>query len=340
MLADPAELAALEAIVHPAVHHERTRFIVENGDAPALLFDIPLLFETGGDDAFDKVIVVSAPADVQRARVLARPGMTAEKLDAILARQMPDAEKRERADFVVDTSGDLSTTEAQVRDILACLGLGGGRIIAAMREIVFDTETTGLNPAGGDRMVEIGCVEMFNRIETGRHFHAYFNPERTMPFGAEAVHGLSDVFLSDKPRFSRAGRGAARLHRGFAAGRAQRRLRFQLPQPRAVAVRPARRCAPAGWSTRWRIARTRHPGAKHSLDALCMRFGVDRSQRIKHGALLDAQLLAQVYIELTGGRQIGLGLVADTEHGRHRRRSRARSRSASRASRGPHSRAG
>ena len=91
-----------------------------------------------------------------------------------------------------------------------------------MREIVFDTETTGLNPAAGDRMVEIGCVEIFNRIETGRHFHAYFNPERDMPREAEAVHGLSTLFLSDKPRFSRKGRRAARIHRRRAAGRAQR----------------------------------------------------------------------------------------------------------------------
>ncbi|MBA2635075.1 MAG: dephospho-CoA kinase [Sphingomonas sp.] len=127
VLANPDELAALEAIVHPAVHHERTRFIVEHGDAAALLFDIPLLFETGGDQAFDKVIVVSAPAEVQRERVLARPGMTLEKFEAILARQMPDAEKRASADFVVDTRGDLSTTEGQVGRILACLGLGQGR---------------------------------------------------------------------------------------------------------------------------------------------------------------------------------------------------------------------
>jgi len=123
---DPDELAALEAIVHPAVHHERTRFIVENGDAPALLFDIPLLFETCGDAAFDKVIVVSAPADVQRERVMGRPGMTMEKFDPILARQMPDAEKRERADFVVDTSGSLTETRRQVDAILACLGLSPG----------------------------------------------------------------------------------------------------------------------------------------------------------------------------------------------------------------------
>lgn len=123
VLGDRAELAALEAIVHPAVHHERTRFIVENGDAPALLFEIPLLFETGGAEVFDKVIVVSANAEVQRSRVLARPGMSKEKFDALLKRQMPDEDKRGRADFIIDTSGDLSTTKAQVRDILACLGL-------------------------------------------------------------------------------------------------------------------------------------------------------------------------------------------------------------------------
>lgn len=126
VLSDRDELAALEAIVHPAVHHERTRFIMEHGDAPALLFDIPLLFETGGDQAFDKVIVVSAKPDQQRQRVLARPGMTSEKLDQILARQLPDSEKRERADFVVDTSGTMDETRAQVRNILTCLGLPTG----------------------------------------------------------------------------------------------------------------------------------------------------------------------------------------------------------------------
>ena len=126
VLGDKDELAALEAIVHPAVHHERTRFIIDHGSAPALLFDIPLLFETGGETAFDKVVVVSAPAKVQRTRVLDRAGMTHQKLSAILARQTSDAEKRERADFVIDTSGDLSTTEKQVRDILACLGISAG----------------------------------------------------------------------------------------------------------------------------------------------------------------------------------------------------------------------
>jgi dephospho-CoA kinase len=126
VLGDPDELAALEAIVHPAVHHERTRFIVENGDAAALLFDIPLLFETGGDAAFDKVIVVSAPAEIQHDRVMGRAGMTLEKFAQILARQLPDAQKRERADFVVDTSGSLASTRDQVRSILACLGLPAG----------------------------------------------------------------------------------------------------------------------------------------------------------------------------------------------------------------------
>ena len=126
VLGYPAELEALEAIVHPAVQAARERFIDTHADAPALLFDIPLLFETGGEKAFDKVLVVSAPAAVQRERVLARLGMTAAKLDAILARQMPDEEKRRRADFVIETGGDLSTTERQVGDILACLGIGRG----------------------------------------------------------------------------------------------------------------------------------------------------------------------------------------------------------------------
>ena len=178
-----------------------------------------------------------------------------------------------------------------------------------MREIVFDTETTGLNPMGGDRMVEIGCVEMFNRVETGRHFHAYFNPERDMPFEAEAVHGLSTIFLSDKPRFSEKASELldfiedsplvahnASFDFGF--------LNFELGQCGRTAVSMSRMVDTLT------LARSKHPGAKHSLDALCMRFGIDRSHRVKHGALLDAQLLAQVYVELTGGRQIGLGLVA------------------------------
>ena len=179
-----------------------------------------------------------------------------------------------------------------------------------MREIVFDTETTGLSPAGGDRMVEIGCIEMIGRVETGRHFHCYFNPDRTMPSEAEAVHGLSHVFLSDKPRFADKveellqfiGDSPLVAHNaGFDFGF----LNHELNNCGRAPVCMTRMVDTLG------LARTRHPGAKHSLDALCSRFGVDRSARVKHGALLDAQLLAQVYIELTGGRQIGLGLVAD-----------------------------
>ena len=123
VLEDSEQLAALESLVHPAVQDARSAFIDKHKDAAALLFDIPLLFETGGEKAFDKVIVVSAPPDIQRNRVLSRPGMTEERLASILARQMANEQKRERADFVIDTSADLSTTEAQVRDILACLGL-------------------------------------------------------------------------------------------------------------------------------------------------------------------------------------------------------------------------
>jgi dephospho-CoA kinase len=126
VLGDPRLLGELERIVHPAVRDAREAFIAKHRDAAALVFDIPLLFETGGETEFDRVVVVSAPPDVQRSRVLSRPGMSADKLDSILQRQMPDEEKRARADAVIDTGTDLSTAEAQVRAFLACLGVGVG----------------------------------------------------------------------------------------------------------------------------------------------------------------------------------------------------------------------
>ena len=126
VLSDRDKLAALEAVVHPAVREAREEFIAEHKDSPILVFEIPLLFETGGEKEFDKIVVVSAAADVQRERVLSRTGMTAAKLDSILARQIPDEDKRSRADFIIDTGSDLSTTERQVREILACLRLERG----------------------------------------------------------------------------------------------------------------------------------------------------------------------------------------------------------------------
>ena len=179
-----------------------------------------------------------------------------------------------------------------------------------MREIVFDTETTGLDPKTGDRMVEIGCVEMVNKVATGESFHAYYNPQRDMPAAAEAVHGLSANFLSDKPLFADGAQalldfiGGAPLvahNAGFDFGFLNKEL--ELIGREAVSLdRMVDTVA---------LARRKHPGAKLSLDALCTRYGVDRSHRVKHGALLDAELLAQVYVELTGGRQIGLELAAD-----------------------------
>jgi DNA polymerase-3 subunit epsilon len=176
------------------------------------------------------------------------------------------------------------------------------------REIIFDTETTGLDPKTGDRMVEIGCVEMVGRVETGRTFHAYFNPERDMPAEAERVHGLSAAFLATKPRFSELADelltflGDSKLvahNAGFDFGFLNNELEMAGREPISL-DRMIDTVA---------IARRKHPGAKLSLDALCTRYGIDRSHRVKHGALLDAELLAQVYVELTGGRQIGLGLA-------------------------------
>jgi DNA polymerase III subunit epsilon len=177
-----------------------------------------------------------------------------------------------------------------------------------MREIVFDTETTGLDPQQGDRIVEIGCIELINRVETGRTFHAYFNPLMAMPSIAEQVHGLSDAFLADKPLFedlvedlldflddSPLVAHNAMFDFGFLNVELGGCGRLHIPLSRMIDTLA--------------MSKTRHPGAKHSLDALCSRYGVDRSHRVNHGALLDAALLAQVYVELTGGRQIGLDMM-------------------------------
>lgn len=177
-----------------------------------------------------------------------------------------------------------------------------------MREIIFDTETTGFDPLTGDRLVEIGCIELVNRVPTGATYHCYFNPQRPMPAAAQAVHGLSDQFLADKPLFadrveelldflgdSHLVAHNARFDFGFLNHELGRCARTEISLDRMIDTVA--------------MARAAHPGAKHSLDALCTRYGIDRSHRIRHGALLDAELLAQVYIELTGGRQIGLGLA-------------------------------
>jgi len=176
-----------------------------------------------------------------------------------------------------------------------------------MREIVMDTETTGLDPSDGHRIVEIGAVELWNLLPTGRTYHQYINPERTMPKEAEQVHGLNDAFLSDKPPFARIAPafldfiGDARLvihNASFDMAMLNAEL-VRLGQPRLPMSRAL---------DTLEVARRKFPGAQASLDALCRRFGVDNSGREKHGALLDSELLAEVYLELMGGRQQGLGL--------------------------------
>lgn len=179
------------------------------------------------------------------------------------------------------------------------------------REIVLDTETTGLSPVMGDRVVEIGCIELINHIPTGRHLHIYLNPERDMPEEAFRVHGLSNEFLRDKPLFrAEADRflefiadATLVIHNadfdiGFLNHELERIGRARLANPVIDTVA---------------VARERHPGARVSLDALCKHYGIDNSRRVLHGALLDSEILAEVYLELIGGRQVSLGLVAESQ---------------------------
>jgi DNA polymerase-3 subunit epsilon len=176
-----------------------------------------------------------------------------------------------------------------------------------MREVVLDTETTGLSPENGDRLVEIGCLELTNHMATGRTYHCYVNPGITMPSAAQDVHGLSDEFLADKPVFADivddflafAGDDPLIIHNavfdmGFINAELRRLGRPPLPATQAVDTVS--------------MARQKFPGAPASLDALCRRFSIDNSARTLHGALLDAELLAEVYLELRGGRQPGLVL--------------------------------
>jgi DNA polymerase-3 subunit epsilon len=180
-----------------------------------------------------------------------------------------------------------------------------------LREIVLDTETTGLSAASGDRLVEIGCVELINHVPTGRHYHVYINPERDMPEEAFRVHGLSEDFLRDKPKFAEVagdfadfiGDDTLIIHNapfdmGFLNAELEWAGRPRLTNEVIDTVM---------------LARKIHPGARVSLDALCKHYGIDNSRRALHGALLDSEILAEVYLELIGGRQVALALSAEAE---------------------------
>jgi DNA polymerase III subunit epsilon len=180
-----------------------------------------------------------------------------------------------------------------------------------MREIVLDTETTGLDPLRGDRLVEVGCVELYNRMPTGVTFHRYFNPERDMPAEAFAVHGLSTEFLADKPFFHEVaeeflafiGDAPLVIHNAsfdvsFINAELDRIKRPPIPRERLVDT--------------LLLARRKHPGVSNRLDDLCSRYAIDNSRRTKHGALLDSELLAEVYVDLIGARQSQLILASES----------------------------
>jgi DNA polymerase-3 subunit epsilon len=178
-----------------------------------------------------------------------------------------------------------------------------------MREVVLDTETTGLDPLAGHRVVEIGCIELVNMVATGRSLQLYLNPEMPMPAGAQEVHGLSDEFLADKPLF------ADKVEEFIEfLGDAQlviHNAQFDLGFLNAELARTGRAKLTNDYVDTVSLARRKFPGQRASLDALCDRFNIDNTKRTKHGALLDSELLAEVYLELSGGRQRDLGLAPE-----------------------------
>jgi len=175
-----------------------------------------------------------------------------------------------------------------------------------MREICLDTETTGLDPRAGHKVIEIACVELVNKVKTGNVFHTYINPRRDVPYEAFKIHGIATEFLQDKPIFNHVAYKFLEFIRGgtLVIHNAEFDLKFLNFELAICGLEPIIK---TGVVDSLLVARSKFPGSPNSLDALCKRFGVDLSKRTKHGALLDAELLADIYIELMGGAQAGLG---------------------------------
>ena len=324
----PEKLKLLESIVHPMVVKAEIDFLreQERQGAKFAVLEIPLLFETDAHTRVDVTVVVSAPEEVQKARVLARPGMSHAKARSA-AQAATVGRGKARARRLRCGHGDNRLQTCRIRSIRFLIrsgpqrprhGAASSRTFELgdflVREVVLDTETTGLDPASGHRIVEIGAVELLNCIPTGRVWHCHLNPDRDMPQQAYEVHGLSIEFLSTKPRFHE--RADDML--GFIEGAmlVMHNAAFDFAFLNAELERLSRPLL------RWdrvvdtlALARRRHPGAPCSLDALCKRYGVDLSERGKHSALLDCRLLASVYVELVGGHQARLEFAANGGRG-------------------------
>lgn len=186
-----------------------------------------------------------------------------------------------------------------------------------MRQIVLDTETTGIDPAEGHRIIEIGCVEMFERQLTGRHYHVYINPEREVEEEAISIHGITNEFLADKPRFAEIAEEFFEFIKGAELVIHNAAFDVGFMDAEFARLKPVRKVADhCGILDSLAVARRRHPGQKNNLDALCKRYGVDNSNRELHGALLDAEILADVFLLLTGGQTaLSLDAGGDGEEG-------------------------
>ena len=305
VLGKPEALTRLEGILHPMVRQEERAFVARarRRGTRAVVLDIPLLLETGGDRRVDRIVVVSAP----------RAGA-----DAPHPRPPADERRRHRGS---DRAPDAGRGEAAPRGrrdphrpVAPCVAEGtepadqGGPSMS--RAVLFDTETTGLEPQLGHRVIEVAALELLNDLPTGRHFHALIHPEREIPEDATRIHGFTLADLAGRPRF---GEIVDELLEFFGddkliAHNAPFDFAFldaefgRIGRPSLSATRMIDTLA---------LAKTRFPGMPNSLDALCRRFAIDLSARTTHNALLDCRLLADVYVELTGGRQRGLSLAAE-----------------------------
>ena len=331
VLGNPEALKRLNAIVHPLVGRDRVGFFqaAEAAGADMVVLDIPLLFETGGEANVDAVVVVSAPAEMQRERVLARPGMTPERLDAILAQQMADAEKRARAHFVVDTGRGLEPPAGRSRDHRGHARPGAAARVAGAAKPVeagrakraiegawrARSSSTPRPPASNPHRPPAGRARLPG--DRGLHPHRAQLPPLYRPLPRHPGRGRAGARpLGRVPdRQAEVRRIPTCATRSSNSSATRRSSRTTPPSTGRSSTGSWRRSAaascrePAG-STPWRWPSARFPGMHNSLDALCKRFKISLSEREKHGALIDAKLLAAVYLELKGGRERRLELTS------------------------------
>ncbi|KAJ6644947.1 UDP-N-acetylglucosamine--N-acetylmuramyl-(pentapeptide) pyrophosphoryl-undecaprenol N-acetylglucosamine transferase [Pseudolycoriella hygida] len=293
----------LQDFIHPLVVEKLSLLKQQNSSAEIIFAEVPLLFEVGFEQYFDFYVTTFCKEKTRLARAKSRQGFDFKNYKKITEIQLPQKIKMEKADFIINTDVEQKDLDKQIHQLI-------DHLIKKSKEIILDTETTGLEPRDGHRIVEIGAIEMVNKVLTGKHFHFYINPERDMPTEAYRIHGISGEFLKNKPRFKEIADDflAFIKYSKLVIHNAAFDIKFLNYELSLLNIPTVEFLELSNTIDTLALARKMFPGSRVSLDALCKRYKIDNSARKLHGALKDAALLAEVYVELTGGRQVSFAI--------------------------------